>query len=190
MREHTILSMPVRLHWAGWESDTYRLQQAGWSFSAEQDVYRGAMRIAMRHEGCQVYGMTDLVDWDYMSARYGDFRPRDITLPVRHMASRMNATIHQMGDFSFAPIDTKPQMMMGERRDIEDFAHFAAPLARTREIILPEETVPDLMERILKLQEPGRQEYYKEKLREERAGMLLDAVPRQRFHAQILSIAA
>lgn len=181
-------SRPVRLHWAGWETDTYRLQQAGWSLSAEQDVAQGRMRIAMRHEGYRIYGLTHLQDWYFMDEmRYMNGTP---DLQVQCMASRLDATIHQTGPFSFQPIDAVPQFMQRERRSIEDFAHFATPLARTREIILPEESVPDLLERILKLQQPAKTERLKRELAEDRAGMYLDAIPRQKFHAQILSIAA
>ena len=77
-----------------------------------------------------------------------------------------------------------------EVRSLDDLAHFAVPLTRTNEIILPEENVDELLQRILALQQPGRTEHFRQQLRENREGMRLDAVPRQKFHAQILSIAA
>lgn len=59
--------------------------------------------------------------------------------------------------------------------------HFAGPLIRTSEIIIPEESVPELLERILKLQQPARMDRIREELRGERRR-------EQKFHAQIISM--
>jgi hypothetical protein len=58
----------LRLHWAGWETNTARLQQAGWQLSAEQDFYGNRMRIALRHEGMNLMAMTPSFDFHYMEA--------------------------------------------------------------------------------------------------------------------------
>lgn len=184
-----LLSRPVRLHWAGWETTTTRLQQAGWSLSAEQDMREGRMRIALRHQGYQLYGITERVDHDYFHDPVYE-QQRSLELRVAHMASRLTAEFVETGLPSFAPIDATPQFFRRERTSIEDFAHFAPPLVRTKEIILPEEGVAELMERILKLQEPAKVEYLKRTLAADRAGLMIEAHPRQKFHAQILSIAA
>jgi hypothetical protein len=54
-------------------------------------------------------------------------------------------------------------------------------------VIIPEESVPDLLERILKLQQPARTERLKEEMRNPEG---LITVPKQNFHAQIISLAA
>lgn len=183
---HRVLSEPVRVMWAGFETDTLRLQRAGWSLSAEQDVCRGAMRLAMRHEQAQAFAISDPMDWHYREAGWH----RTVCVHMR-MAHRIE--FREMGrvDWNFQPIDAQPTFIPDFRfRQLEDFAHFAPSLVRTKEIIIPEETVPDLLERILALQEPGRQEALKRQLQADRAGMTRDAIPRQKFHAQILSIAA
>jgi hypothetical protein len=187
---HRILSEPVRLHWAGWESDTRRLQQAGWAISAEQDIPGATMRLAMRHEGCHIQGLTDRVPWSYMQET--DFRVRPpLVLPVRFMASRFHVELIETPSIcSFRPIDAQPQFTRSEIRSLDDLAHFAVPLARTQEIVLPEESVPELLERILKLQQPARTDRIRRQLREEAEVMRVDAIPQQRFHAQILSFAA
>jgi hypothetical protein len=144
----------------------------------------------MRHEGHQIYGITDLVEHRFMrqAQQWDDLA--NMVLPVRAMSSRLHATIHQADDFSFRAIDAMPQVTQAKILSIEDFAHFAPPLARTREIIVPDESVSDLMARILEMQQPERTEYFKRQLREDRDGRMLDAMPRQKFHAQIVSIAA
>jgi hypothetical protein len=188
-----LLSAPIKLHWAGWEATTYSLQQAGWQLSAQQDMQYGSMRIAMKHEDQQVWGLTDRVDYDYMTALhdpYGHFR--NMVIPVRAMANRIMIQLIEpvTAMANFSPIDCTPQLDMRQIKTLEDLAHFAPPLVRTKEIILPEEDVPALLTRILELQKPARDEYFKQQIRAERDGMMIDAHPRQKFHAQILSIAA
>ncbi len=49
-----ILSRPLRVHWAGWETDTYRLQRSGWKISAMQDVRGNRLQMAFRHNGAGI----------------------------------------------------------------------------------------------------------------------------------------
>jgi len=187
---YPLVNRPIRLNWAGWQSDTATLQQHGWSFSAEQNIAAMQMRLAMRHERHQIFGLTAPMDYDFMGAAYCWDHHSQFEMPIQFMASRLTAQIMENRATAFAPIDCQP-MVIPERRieRIEDFAHFAPPLVRTQEIILPEEDVGDLLDRILKMQQPDRIARIKDKMRHE-PGRMIDAVPRQKFHAQILSIAA
>jgi hypothetical protein len=99
--------------------------------------------------------------------------------------------VHEQGrmDTNFAAIDATPQFVTTTIKTLADFAHFGAPLARTQEIILPEENVPELLEKILKLQDPARIERIRRDVRNPE-GIMIDAIPRQKMHAQILSFAA
>lgn len=83
----------------------------------------------------------------------------------------------------WGPIDAQPMLVDRRLEEIDDFVHFApAPLTRTRQLILPEATIPDLMDRILELQQPIREEHFKQQAN--------DAIRYQKFHCQILSEAA
>jgi hypothetical protein len=72
-------------------------------------------------------------------------------------------------------------------RRIEDLCHFAAPLVRTKEIIIPQESAPDLLDRILGLQQPAKTDRIREEMRNPEG---LTVIPKQNFHAQIISLAA
>ena len=52
IRPHTVL-------WAGWETTTWRLQQAGWELISQQDFARGRIQLAMRHSAGRVYGWAE-----------------------------------------------------------------------------------------------------------------------------------
>lgn len=187
-----ILSRPVRLDWAGWETDTFRLQQAGWSLSAEQDVYRNTMRIAFRHEGLATTAMTEVSRWEFERSHHDPSYLSHLVLPVRVMSRQVN--IHMQGalDWSaFKPIDAQPSWTSHRIERLEDLVHFAPSLARTKQIILPEESVSDLLDRITKMQEPGREEHFKRLAREAQdPGSVPRTQPLSKVHAQIISLAA
>lgn len=184
-----ILSRPLRLLWAGWETNTLRLQQAGWQLSAEQDFWQDRMRIAMKHQGMNLMAMTPHFDFRYeealRDARYLD----SIGVPVVSAMGR-NISIHEHGrvDWMFKEIDATPTIGSIKVSRLEDLAHFAAPLVRCNEVIIPDESVPELMERILKLQQPARTDRIRNEMRNPE-GLLFDAIPKQKFHAQIISLA-
>jgi hypothetical protein len=177
------------LQWAGWETNTLRLQQAGWKLSAEQDFYSQRMRIAMKHDSMNLLAMTPSFDFHYEEAARDPLRYLErFPIPVvRAMGSAV--MVHEAGsiDWMFKDIDAQPTFTTNKITKLEDLAHFAAPLVRCNEVIIPEESVPDLLERILKLQQPARTERLKEEMRNPEG---LITVPKQNFHAQIISLAA
>lgn len=187
---HRLLSQPIRIHWAGWETNTLALQQAGWSLSAEQDMMRQQLRVAMRHEGYGVRGLTGGIDFDYrsMSKREHEYL-RHVVLPAQ-LASRFQINTMERFPSMFQPIDALPQISTAQRMSLDDYAHFAVPLATTREIIVPEPSVSDLLARILEMQEPAKNRYFKELVESEREGRSSDAGLQRKFHAQIVSLAA
>lgn len=182
-----VLSEPVRVYWAGFESDTLTLQQNGWSLSAEQDVYRNTMRLAMRHDGAQMLAITEVSEWEY---RDQTFRHRHHPLHMR-CAREIRFVNHGPIDWKFKPIDAVPVYVETEIRSLEDMVHFAPALVRTQEIIIPEESVSDLLARIQEMQQPARTERLKQELRRSHdEGRLIGTGPQQKFHAQILSLVA
>lgn len=187
-----MLSRPLQVEWAGWRTDTYRLQQAGWTLNAEQDYFQNRMRLAMRHEGMSLMAMSCYTDFHF--ERYArDPMARDYPLFVMQAMGR-EVNIHEHGridrDFMFAPVDAQPCMTTHKITRLEDLAHFAAPLVRCNEVIIPEESVPELMERILKLQQPARTDRIRAELRRGQEGRMVTDEPQQKFHAQIISLAA
>lgn len=182
--EPRILSRPLRVHWAGWETTTYKLQACGWKLSARQDVRGSRLQLAFQHAGVGIEGITQELDYRFEQAL--DMRERgyveNIVLNVQMMLGE-TVMVRQVGDVSalWSPIDAEPRYTEERIDRLEDFAHFAGSLIRTNEIIVPEESVPELLQRILKMQQPGRIERIKEELRGENR-------PEQKFHAQIISL--
>lgn len=186
--DRVLLSRPIRTYMLGMESTTLKMQQAGWEFSSEYRIEYMATRVIARHEAARMIALSDMFEADLMRYAHDAQYIDRIGIHFRYVANRMNIQL-QESSFDFNPVDMYPQFIQTKNIDVNDMNIFAKPLVRTNEIIVPEETVDDLMGRILELQEPGRQEYYKRKMREDREGQRLDAQPQQKFHAQIISIA-
>lgn len=182
-----ILSRPIRIRWAGWETDTLALQQAGWSLSAHQDPVRGEMQLAFENREIDVRGVSQRIDFDYVSIAR-DFPEAHLPPISAQMANRLYLSLSQPF-VTFQPIDAMPSFVdMWQPKTLEDLAHFAVPLARTQEIIIPEPNVTDLLDKILAMQDPAKHAYFERRVRDDR--MMREGVPRQKFHAQIVSFAA
>lgn len=189
MDYHRILSRPMKLHFAGWETDTYRLQQAGWQLSAEQDIMRNAFSIALQNQQYNIRGMSARVDLDYMAASrsYNSFDFGVPEVPVM-LASSFQSQLMGYDFNKYEPIDAVPQFMNQRIQRMEDMKIFAPNLVRTKEIIVPEYDVDQLLSMILEKQQPAREDYFKREIQ----GMHYEDImrPQQKFHAQIISLAA
>lgn len=182
------LSRPCEVHFAGFVSDTYRLQQEGWQLSMEQDIRMRSIRLAMRLDAARLYMVSNACTYEYMSD-YG--RDRLPVFHVQHCAS--NVTVQLMeSQFLFKPIDATPQYTEVRRRSIEDFGIFAAPAARTEEIIVEPETVASLLDKIKSMQSPELAAIRERNRRRAADPGSMDhgAMQGTRFHAQIVTLAA
>ena len=186
--EVRLLSKPVRLLWAGFESDTFALQRAGWSFAAQQNVYDNSMRLAMRHEKMRLTGISQVTEWEFSRGDHWHMAPRPIAMGAvgnvcvfrGDVLESEHARIAHMPRFDPAQrhaIDCVPQICETQHAEpLADLLYFA-PI-QFKQVILPPETVPDLMARILELQRPMREEHF---LDQARRGATV--------HAQLVSLA-
>lgn len=188
--EKRLISQSYEVHFAGWKSTTARLQQEGWRLSAEQSHMNNSVRLALWFEPCNTYAVTEYVPYGFFhdDGRYSMMRDRPP--PVFRVARFASDFIAQVCDGfkDFEAIDARPQMHEIRNESIKDFNMFAAPLVRTEEIIVEPETVADLMSKIRRLQGPELAAIReRNRLAAARGDYTQD---RQKFHAQILSIAA
>lgn len=189
-----VLSYPHPVYWAGFRSDTQTLQQAGWEFSAHEDLAMMEFGLAMRHSALGIDAWTNSVGYEVNRAMHSP-QPFHVNC-LTDRAPRFESI--SMPDWlpDCKPVDMQPQVVR-EFKTMDDLNLFAGCMARTNEVIVDPNSVPDLMERILEIQEPARQEYFKQQAAEMRRRARdpgLEAAskqsPRQNFHAQILSIAS
>jgi hypothetical protein len=144
----------------------------------------------MRHQVYGIHARTNEVD----GMVYAMDRQARPAFHIQWLTDR-NVRFQQVDGYpvpnlsAYSPVDMRPQMV--EVKDLEDMQMFAGCLARTQELIVDPDDVTSMMDRILALQDPARQEYYKRQLRANREeGVRMQAAPRQQFHAQVVSLVA
>lgn len=188
--EGRLLSKPVHVHWDGWETDTYRLQQAGWDISMDQDPYGERMRMVIRNQRHGFIGQTNDIPLSRIRPGHLDDRgpARQHIWQMRHMGRTILVNGDGVSDYvNFRAVDCKPQLSFARVTSLEDLVPFAsAPLVRTQALVLPEATVDQLLSEILERQAEAKMDYFKDLVfREGQA-----APPAHKFHAQIISLAA
>lgn len=181
-----LLSAPIRTEMLGMISDTVQMQRAGWEFSVEYEMAYMRYTVLARHRNARMYAMSAPFDLRFFEVlEHGSVRGLTINFP--QVANSMEIVL-QRSSMDFRPVDMEPQFVdfQQERMNIEQFGIFATPLARTQEIYVPEESVDELLDRILDLKQEVDPAYARMKHEE---NMSIEGRPREKFHAQILSIA-
>lgn len=184
-----LASQPWKLHFAGWETDTYRLQQNGWQLAASQDPRYNCVQIAFKHPEYNIRGISDRVDMYAARARTNLSMYGQDMIEVRaQLASDFVTHTASLGApmTSFQPIDAEPQIYRMTHRMSEHMV-FAPNLARTQELIVPEHSVDDLLNMMLDKQAANRAELIRKRIRQQ--GDRYDFGERTHVHAQIVSIA-
>jgi hypothetical protein len=197
--ERRLLSAPHRVIWAGFETTTARLQQAGWELSARQDFTGFQVGLAMRHQDFQCIAYTNVVDAHRLMMHdprmMDDGRDWFLTFKVMRMADlnahRIEFTYGCNPFEDYYPIDAKPHLVCKQIERLEDCVVFGAPMVETKELIVDEAEVSSILAKLVEAQKPEQERIRdRNRLRASREGMLMEAQPQRKFHAQILSIAA
>jgi len=195
-----LLSQPHRVFWAGWETRTTTLQQAGWEIAAEQDFVKWGVRLVMRHQQMQTVAITDSQDFHRVAMlndpgrRWAAEDPRSYLLEfnvvrIAHDMAFQIEHLSYMPDFRL--VDAQSQYCHRELRNIEDMGIFATPLVRTEELIVDESEVSAILAKLVQAQKPEQERIRdRQRLRDKREGLSIGHEPQMKFHAQILSIAA
>jgi len=180
-----IQNVPIPVEMAGWRSDTYELQQHGWQISADQDVHRRCIQLALHHPRTGVYAMSMIEDLDYFHPERADML-RHMVIHINQMGVKVlfqhTINISQEPMSAFNPVDATPYIIETKISSLEDLVVFR-PLPK--EIIVAPDSVPSLMDKILALQDPKM----KEIMSEQRKRDARDA-PKIESHCQIISIAS
>lgn len=175
--EYAILSRPYRVMWAGWETDTRRLQQAGWKLAvdtAQMDSWEGTRyTLVMHHEGMKLWALCDDRHINFHQSVSIHANPEALsTFIVRHVANDIHVRTMGPVKMAFQQINAEPAY--GKMEDMVD--HSLANLnifhlggERVDEVLFDKAdlTVVDHLEAIKKLQAPRQKEIREKMLREE-----------------------
>ena len=185
-----VLSRPLGVHWAGWQTTTLRLQQCGWDLAVQYEFSNDGYVLLMRHEGMSLYGYTDqlrlekaLHDPYYAGEHLPVFKVRQIGKSLQ--------SVHTHLDFaSFQQIDAIPRVSAVKIQRIEDFNIFALARSKAEEIFVnkADMTVIEHLEAIKRLQEPAQHEIRQRTLRERDNAWPTRQTPRLHLVAQLVHL--
>lgn len=198
-----ILNQICPVYFAGFESDTFRLQKNGWQLSVEQMYDRCAIRLAMKHEGARIFAITHTIDmYQYMQTNFTRGKLAGLSMAdppmifnVAAIGNDIRFQIMPTGPVSFKAFDATPQYTEAPLVNFEDAVPFRPLNNEAPEIILADKNVAELMEMALRMQDPKQREI-REKRRKEawRTGegevMRPGYNPSKDIMAQIISISA
>lgn len=177
MQMPRIVSPPVKLHWAGWESDTLRLQQNGWEISAHQDFNRDAMQLALQHRQLDVRGLTSMFSFDYHryhSGRSGSYdwkgMMRDLIVQVMAFTPRFEIRTTYFPK-PWVAVDATPSIVSHEIHSLNDLALFQPLPSPDKDIIIEPPSFDEILKMALEHQAPKQKEL-REKARQ-RMGAIL-----------------
>lgn len=184
----TYVTPPViELHWAGWTSDTFKLQRAGWNFSARQDPINDMLEFMLRHKQYKMYGQSYATGFhQYYSENSmmgNSFRHIDIALASDFIMYGMN-------ERDFAPIDVtpKPYFLDLKPTRMSDLKIFKELNVDAQQILLNKASMSEILNVALSRQAPMQDEIRERMIKDKR---LLKAgiQPRGKVEAELRLVA-
>jgi hypothetical protein len=151
------------VEFAGFRSDTYTLQRAGWQISAEQVPSEGRIRLALKFAPAQLYAMTSTVSYtDMMYFNSPNYRREaaPIVFRVQWMSTspRIEIMSQPVGGFRFEAIDCEPMLANREVKSMDELIPFRPISTEAPELIIAPDRVAEVLDMILKCQDPRQAE--------------------------------
>lgn len=157
--EQRVLSQPIRLHWAGWESDTFTLQRAGWQLAAEQDVYDNALQVFLKHPMLKTTGISDRIEFKYLQDyRFGKDYFRNIVLNCNLSSGHMIYETSLPSIAAVQAIDATPSFIEIQRMRLEDAEFFRTIDTNIQQVTLEKATLAEVLDFALQKQKPRQDE--------------------------------
>lgn len=153
------------VHFAGFESDTYRLQRNGWNLAFNRPAHKDTIQIAMRHEKAGLYAMSNDLSFEsfYSLSKRPDssinpFQP-GIVFNIIHVFNQGRVQIFPvMGAAAWTPFDATPSFAQTEELPFDKWVPFKSINPDAPDIVIPEHTLPELLDIILNKQDPKQKE--------------------------------
>lgn len=176
------------LHWIGWETDVYSLARQGWNFYTDTDYMYRSYSLAMQNDKYNIIGYIQRIAMEFMEEYGYKIREESLNnanhwfpkLPVNFLNFKQAITIQNLGvqNATFSKVEEVYSMPHSTSIKLTDLL----PDNKKEEsrIIVPEYTIPELMNMIKEKQRPMQDEIRKAQRKDEHV---------EKPVAQIVSIA-
>jgi hypothetical protein len=198
--KEVLSSFPIPVRFAGFQSDTLRLANAGWELSVREgrsDIWgEHQLQLAMTHRGVNQYVISHPIRIEnrelyravsepgfyatYVSGLCFEIMAMAPTIQFHRVPTSFGTHVSRFSDL-FQPIDASPQL--AEFEDMKDFRFFRTANPSVKDIIVLPEMVPDLLAKVLEAQGPmmdeiKKRERSRENLEQYRAAVAAHDLPR------------
>lgn len=180
------------LYWAGFKSTLFDLHRAGWQINSEENIYNRTLSIAIKNPLLKVVGLCSVDSTFLMQYRQSPERSRGLrfednnyfpTLQMQYLSFNIEIRIvgNSSSDYKFSiveNIDIMPEhtIKLSELLDYKiDYKKY-----NDSDILVPDYTIPELMQLIKEKQAP-RQKEIRERLKKE-------TNPNIKIEAKIISL--
>lgn len=163
----------LELHWMGWTAHSDVLARHGWKFGYTDDHYNMSVQITFESHDRAVRGITQPIDQHLLMDAKDVYRNLPLKCNVRLAKDMMFEVMTVMP--SFVSYDANASVDYASTRGQRWSLSTLFQPTPDAGILVPADTVDDLMARILDLQEPAKQERIKERVRAEQ--MKVQSVP-------------
>jgi hypothetical protein len=148
-KEQRILSRPVPVHWAGWETDTTRLQRNGWQLAVEFEPMKDMYALMMRHPEMNMTALTSAIRLDHGLSLMDNYSRRGFADPspgvnamvpfnvIKVAPQFENVRIQSTASWeNFQLIDAEPQMVETTIERPEDLNIFALAMSQAEQVAI------------------------------------------------------
>lgn len=159
-----LLASPILdIHWSGWRANSIDLYKNGWQFQVDYDIYAYQNIVAIFSPDGSFKSYCRVAREDIVRSKM-EFVPVSVHMVVGRLVT------HTLYADSFRIADMS-ESYVGYDRGMREL--FKKETPRQPELILPSDSVPDLMDRILELQNPDRQARIKKQVKEQESSKIL-----------------
>lgn len=171
---HFVQSPPMRVEWAGFQSDTYTMQRCGWEISISDNEYNLAITLAVRHKESGLYGLSRQVDKTCIANFIRHSSLTSIVFIIDRLAYdiRYSGEVETIREYfsSFVPVDATPRIVEMDFQDvsIRDFKIFHEVNIDAKEVYLRHASLEEVLELALQKQAPMQDRIRRKMLEDER----------------------
>jgi len=177
-----ILSQPIRVYFAGFESDTLRMQHVGWELSAQENIHDLTMQVAFRHKQMKIFALSDKIAFNYIEACDNHNYAKSTSLHIRNIAENIyfavphafqeslstsgniNTTTYYRGAQTpaYMPVNATPKYT---DCSLDEIAFFNREphnkiIVPEKQIVIPEQDIESLLDQILDKHKDTNRKYH------------------------------
>lgn len=186
--------LPLPVHWAGWQTDTYRLKCCGWEIAMDERMENDDLHVCFHHRQLAITGLGRMQRYREMMYRrmigyngHEDYLNSREFPPVNVYAMATKGGFNYHGDLGLARmswVDPTPTMIQVEQGELHTLPLFAAlHVPRAEELIVEPADVSALLDQIKRMQSPRMALIRTSEARRDR-----EAGTVKQFHASVVSI--